>query len=57
MNDLQDSGINLAGLHAIRRELVEGERRLVGRIASLAGDQVILEESFENLASIPATGM
>ncbi len=52
LDSLQDSGLNLAGLHIIRRKPVEGERQLIGRIASLEDGRVILEESFENIASI-----
>ena len=50
---LREAGIDLAGLHVIRRNPSLDERRLVGTINSVKGDEVLLAESFDDLASIP----
>lgn len=45
---LSGAGIDLSGLYAIRRKIEPGQRRLVGRIESLAGDSVQLSEFTES---------
>jgi hypothetical protein len=45
--------VPLEGLYVIRREIREGERRLVGRIGRVSADTVQLDESFECLESVP----
>lgn len=49
---LQKAGVDLTGLHVIRRTLAEGERRLIGQINHIENGQVVLGESFENIKSI-----
>jgi argonaute-like protein implicated in RNA metabolism and viral defense len=49
---LQEAGIDLAGLHVVRRDPGPDERRLVGTIKCVNEHQVILSDSFEDLASI-----
>lgn len=53
VNDLVDAGIDVAGLHVVRRNPAPEQRRLVGRIERVVGDQVQLSEAYENLASVP----
>jgi hypothetical protein len=54
LNRLAAAGINLAGLDVVRRAPMPGQRRLVGRIDRLAGHEVVLSESFDQIARIPA---
>ena len=54
LEDLQAAQIELAGLNVVRRDPGPDERRLVGTIASLQGDNVLLSESFDELRSIEA---
>lgn len=54
LQKLQAAQIELAGLNVIRRDPGPDERRLVGTIASLQGDSVLLSESFDDLKSIEA---
>jgi hypothetical protein len=42
---LQDAGIDLAGLYVVRREIVPGQRRLVGRVDRIADGVVHLLEA------------
>ncbi len=49
---LQESDVDLAGLHVIRRNPGPDERRLVGTIGSVRGDEIVLSESFDDIASI-----
>jgi len=53
IEDLLEAGIDLAGLHVIRRNPGPDESRLVGTIAYIAGDEVFLSESIDDRASIP----
>jgi hypothetical protein len=50
---LAEAGAELAGLDVVRRDPAPGQRRLVGRIGRIAGEEVLLAESFDNLARIP----
>ena len=43
-----------SGLDVVRRDPAAGQRRLVGRIDRIAGEEVLLVESFDHLARIPA---
>lgn len=52
---LADAGVVLSGLHVIRREVEPGQRRLVGRIKKLDGEDVILSETYDKTSSIPAS--
>lgn len=45
LSALQKAGVDLRGLYVIRRRRQRGERRLVGRIDRLEGDQVHLTEA------------
>lgn len=51
---LAAAGVRLGGLHVIRREVESGQRRLVGRIKELNGENVILSETYDETNSIPA---
>ena len=53
LDELIAAGLDLNGLHVIRRDPAPGERRLVGKIASVAGSFVRLSESFDNIDSVP----
>jgi hypothetical protein len=44
--DLQQAGVDLGGLDVVRRKPEPDQRRLVGRINRLRGDEVLLAESF-----------
>lgn len=50
---LSEAGVDLSGLYAIRRKVEPGQRRLVGRIDSVAGDIVQLSEFTEG-STVPA---
>lgn len=52
--DLHDAGIDLCGLYAVLRNPEPGQRRLVGRIARLSGDDIELSDSFEGIRTISA---
>lgn len=52
LDELVAAGIDLHGLHVVRRRTNPGEKRLVGRIGSISSREVMLEESFDNLSSI-----
>ncbi len=54
LNELAAAGVSLAGLDVVRRVRAPGQRRLVGRIDRLAGDEVVLSESFDQMTRIPA---
>jgi hypothetical protein len=51
---LQAAGVDLSGLHIVRRVPKPNERRLVGRIGSVEGDRVILQDSFDGTSEIAA---
>ena len=51
---LAAAGVDLSGLDVVRRDPAAGQRRLVGRIGRIAGDEVLLAESFDHSARIPA---
>ncbi len=50
---LAAAGVELSGLDVVRRDPAAGRRRLVGRIDRIAGEEVLLAESFDHLARIP----
>lgn len=52
LSDLQGAGINLRGLHAVRRNVGPEERRLVGQIDSVADGKVYFSEAFDDLKEI-----
>jgi hypothetical protein len=54
ITDLKAAGVDLTGLHVIRRDPLQGERRLVGRVADIEDDKVLLSESCDETASIAA---
>jgi hypothetical protein len=54
LHDLAKAGIDLHGFDVVRRNRTRGQRRLVGRVDRIAGDEVLLAESFDSLASIAA---
>lgn len=49
LSELQAAGIELRGLHAVRRTPAVDERRLVGRIDKLQGERVHFSESFDSI--------
>ena len=49
---LQGAGVDLAGMFVVRRVPDPGQRRLVGRIASLRGGQVELSESTNEATAV-----
>ena len=51
---LAAAGVDLSGLDVVRRDPAAGQRRLVGRIDRIAGEEVLLAESFDHSARIPA---
>ena len=53
LSELQDAGIKLEGLHAVRRNPAVDERRLIGQIERLEGGQVYFSESFDNIEHLP----
>ncbi len=53
LDELQQAGIDLAGLHVVRRDPAPEQRRLVGKIASVSHDTVHLSEAYDDLKSIP----
>ena len=54
LRDLAAAGVTLAGLDVVRRKTATGQRRLVGRIERLDGDEVVLGESFDDLPRVAA---
>ena len=54
LQELAAAGVVLAGMDVVRRSPARGQRRLVGRIDRLAGDQVVLSEATEQITHIPA---
>ncbi|MFW6195635.1 MAG: argonaute/piwi family protein, partial [Chloroflexota bacterium] len=50
---LAEAGVDLSGLDVVRRRSEQGQRRLVGRVDHLAGEEVMLSESFDELSRIP----
>jgi len=54
LTDLVAAGIDLTGLHVIRRNPQPGERRLAGLIARMDGDTVHLSESSHGQSTIAA---
>ena len=52
--DLVAAGVDLVGLHVVRRNPKEGERRLVGRIAKVEAGTVHLSEAYDDLGTIRA---
>ena len=53
LHDLDRAGVDLAGLVAVWRRPVPGQRRVVGRIAKLDDDHAVLSESFDDRNRIP----
>lgn len=49
---LHAAGVDLAGLHVIRRNPAPEQRRLVGRIGSIQGKVVSLAESFDGIQQL-----
>ena len=47
-------GLSCPGLDVVRRDPASVQRRLAGRIDRIAGEDVLLAESFDHLAGIPA---
>lgn len=46
---LFSAGIPLDGLHVLRRDPQPGQRRLIGRIDHLSGDEVVLREAYDEV--------
>lgn len=52
LDRLVNAGIDLGGLHVVRRDPAE-QRRLVGRIARVSGEMVELAEAYDDQRTIP----
>jgi hypothetical protein len=52
VDKLRHAGIDLHGLHVVRRSPALGERRLVGWINTVDGEDVRLSEAYEDLTTI-----
>jgi hypothetical protein len=52
--NLADAGIDLDGLYVIRRNPVPGQRRLLGRIESVQGLNVVLSETYDSQRCVRA---
>jgi Piwi domain len=52
LSELEEAGVDLRGLYVVRRNPQPGQRRLVGRISHLSGNEVILSESHEDLEAV-----
>ncbi len=50
---LADAGVQLSGLDVVHRDPAVAQRRLIGRIDQIAGDEVLLAESFDQLTRVP----
>ena len=55
IEELVDTGIDLGGLYVVRRNPDPGERRLVGRVASISSGRVQLSESMDSLQTIASS--
>lgn len=55
LDELQNAGVSLQGLHAVRRKTAPGQKRLVGRIEKVLEGNVLLEEAFDDDKSIPVS--
>jgi hypothetical protein len=53
LRELHRLKVPLDGLYVIRRDVLQGERRLVGRIGRVTGETVELSESFGEATSVP----
>ena len=53
LRDLVVAGVSLSGLDVVRRKPAADQRRLVGRVERLDGDEVVLAESFDQLSRVP----
>ncbi len=53
LDALVEAGIDLAGLHVVRRDPAPEQRRLIGRIGRVTSDQVQLSESYDDRLTIP----
>jgi hypothetical protein len=51
LEELQDAGVDLAGLFVVRRDGDPGQRRLVGRIGAVRAGRVELSEGTDNTAT------
>jgi hypothetical protein len=49
---LQDAGIDVTGLFVVRRNPAPDERRLIGAIGQVQGEEVILSEAFDDLRTV-----
>ncbi len=54
LESLGTAGIDLAGLYAVRRQPVPGQRGLLGQIKEIRGGRLHFSESYEDLASMSA---
>ncbi len=52
LDELVAAGVNIQGLYVVRRNPEPDQRRLVGRIRQLSGQQVLLSESFDGADSV-----
>ena len=51
LDELVAAGVSIQGLYVVRRNPDPDQRRLVGRVRELAGQQVLLSESFDDADS------
>lgn len=52
IDQLQGAGIDLRGLHVVRRNFTPGQQRLVGRIDSVDGSYIRLSEAYGDITTI-----
>lgn len=53
LESLQQAGVGVRGLYAVRRAPAEGQRRLLGRVEAIQGGQVRFSESIEEVGTVP----
>lgn len=54
LQELQKAGVDLAGMYVVRRKTQPGQRRLMGRVGTVVGENVTLSES-SDVTSIAAS--
>lgn len=54
LESLQQTGICVRGLYAVRRAPTEGQRRLLGRVEAIQSGQVRFSESMEEVGAVPS---
>lgn len=52
LKELDAAGVELSGLHILRRNPEPGTRRLIGRVKHLDGDKVVLSDAYDDVDSV-----